>query len=260
MKIREANSTAGIGGVGPAPPVGQGDAQAAGRRERAGAAASRSIADVTSVVGLDEAELSPAVRNSLALLMQEVDRLRRELERSRKRIEYLERLADEDSLVPVANRRAFVRELSRMVSFAERYGLGGYVIYFDVNYLKRINDAHGHAAGDAALCAIAKVLVDNLRESDVVGRLGGDEFGVILAQADEATAREKAATLAALIAATPFEWEGQAVPLSVAYGLQPLTGNVAPDAALDAADRAMYRQKQGERTADEPEAAKQVGG
>lgn len=244
---------AGIGGVAPAPLAGQADAQATGRREPAAVAAPRSIADVTSVGGLDDAELSPAVRNSLALLMQEVDRLRRELERSRKRIEYLERLADEDSLVPVANRRAFVRELSRMVSFAERYGLGGYVIYFDVNYLKRINDAHGHAAGDAALCAIAKVLVDNLRESDVVGRLGGDEFGVILAQADEATAREKAATLATLIAGTPFEWQGRPVPLSVAYGLQPLTGSVGADAALDAADRAMYRQKHRERAPEEPE-------
>ena len=247
----------GIGGVAPAQPLGQADIHAVGKRADAAASAPRSIADVTSVVGLDDAQLSPAVNNSLVQLMQEVDRLRRELDRARRRIEYLERLADEDTLVPVANRRAFVRELSRMVSFAERYGLTGSVLYFDVNQLKRINDTHGHAAGDAALCAIAKVLVDNLRESDIVGRLGGDEFGVILAQADDATAREKAAALAALIAATPFEWEGRPIPLSVAYGLQPLAGTAGADAALDAADQAMYRQKRGDRDADasEPEPA-----
>lgn len=248
-KVGDSQSMTGVGASVPAQPlertVGQPPAQPASRRDEAAASALRSIADVTSVVGLDEADLSPAVRASLNVLMQEVDRLRRELERSRKRIEHLERLADEDTLVPLANRRAFVRELSRMVSFAERYGLTGSVLYFDVNNLKRINDEHGHAAGDAALKRIAELLLANVRESDVVGRLGGDEFGVILAQADEATAREKAASLAALIAATPLDWEGKAIPLSVAYGLQPLAGTAGADDALNAADRAMYRHKLG---------------
>src|SRR3546814_12181986 len=75
----------------------------------------------------------------------------------------------------------------------------GMVLYFDVNNLKRINDQHGHAAGDAALKKIADVLLANVRESDLVGRLGGDEFGVILVQVDETVGREKAASLAALI-------------------------------------------------------------
>jgi diguanylate cyclase (GGDEF)-like protein len=252
VKVREPNSAAGLGGVASAQPAARTDSQLVGKRADAGVSAPRSISDVTSVVGLDDAQLSPAVSNSLTQLMQEVDRLRRELDRARRRIEYLERLADEDTLVPVANRRAFVRELSRMVSFAERYGLTGSVLYFDVNQLKRINDTYGHAAGDAALCTIAKVLVDNVRESDVVGRLGGDEFGIILAQADDATAREKAAALAALVAATPFEWDGQPVALSVAYGLQPLAGTAGADEALDAADQAMYRQKREERDAGSP--------
>lgn len=236
MKIREPSLPPVIGGA--SAPQGSPGVQGQTRSE---APAGRSIADVTSVVGLDETELSPAVRQALSLLMSEVERLRGELDRARRRIEYLEHLADEDTLIPVANRRAFVGELSRMVSFAERYGLAGCVLYFDVNHLKQINDRHGHACGDAALRTIAKVLVDNVRESDMVGRLGGDEFGVILAQADEKTAREKAAALASLIAATPFEWDGERVELSVAYGLQPLSGSA--DAALDAADRAMYRQK-----------------
>src|SRR3546814_5112048 len=105
-----------------------------------------------------------------------------------------------------------------MVSFAERDGHTGRVLYFDVNNLKRINDQYGKAAGDAALKKIAEVLLANVRESDVVGRLGGDEFGVILVQVDEAGGREKAASLAALIAASPLEWGGKPVELSVAYG------------------------------------------
>ena len=120
-------------------------------RVKPAAAGGRSVADVVTVMGLAEADLSPGVRAALLTLMEEVERLRRELQLSRGRIEHLERLADEDTLVPLANRRAFLRELSRMMSFVERYATASSVLYFDVNDLKKINDAHGHAAGDAAL-------------------------------------------------------------------------------------------------------------
>jgi diguanylate cyclase (GGDEF)-like protein len=69
------------------------------------------------------------------------------------------------------------------------------LVYFDVNGLKPINDTHGHRVGDEALMRIAGVLVENVRELDVVGRLGGDEFSVILSQADEAIAAEKSQIL-----------------------------------------------------------------
>ena len=243
MKIRDSHQIGGVGGITPAAPL--------GKRDEAGGSAPRSVSDVATVAGLSDAELSPSVRAALAALMAEGDRLRRELETSRRRIEHLERLADEDTLLPIANRRAFVRELSRMMSFAERYGLTGSVLYFDVNNLKRINDQHGHAAGDAARKKIAELLLANLRASDVVGRLGGDEFGVILPQADDTVAREKAAALSGIIAAAPFEWEGKPIPLSVACGLQPLAGAAGVDDALHAADRAMYRQKRGEAGSDE---------
>lgn len=245
MKIRDSKPVARPGSAAAAaaaPALArQGDDSAAG--------APRNVADVTSVAGIDVAELTPAVRAALTALMEEVHHLRRELDRSRQRIEHLEQLADEDAMLPIANRRAFVRELSRMVSFAERYGLTGTVLYFDVNNLKKINDQFGHAAGDLALRKIAEILLANVRESDVVGRLGGDEFGVILTQADESTAREKAASLEALIAASPLEWEGAQIGLSVAYGLHLVTGSGGADDALHAADRAMYEQKHGKASA-----------
>lgn len=237
MKIGESKRARGVGGP---------RANLRAEARDAGMATPRSVADLASVAGVSESELSPAIRAALMTLMAEVDRLRRELDRSRRRIEHLERLADEDTLLPIANRRAFVRELSRMMSFGERYGITGSVLYFDVNHLKLINDQYGHAAGDAALRKIAEVLLANLRGSDMVGRLGGDEFGVILAQTDEGTAREKAATLAALIAESPLEWEGKRIPLSVACGTQPLVEAAGADDALHAADRAMYRQKRGD--------------
>ena len=207
-------------------------------------AATRPAADSASVLGIPDQELTPKVRNAIMRLMAEVDALRRDLERSRERIAYLERLADQDALAPVANRRAFVRELSRVMAFSERYNAPASIIYFDVNGLKPINDTWGHPAGDAALMRVADVLVDNVRESDIVGRLGGDEFGVILSQADEATASEKARALVATIEAKPLDWQGEPIPIHVSYGVYTFRGGDSAGEALAAADRAMYAHKQ----------------
>ena len=146
---------------------------------------SREIGDITSVMGIPAHELTPKVRAAIGELMEEVDSLRREVQIQRERADRNEKLADEDALLPVVNRRAFVRELSRNMTFAQRYGTPSSVLYFDVNNMKTVNDSFGHSAGDAVLREVAATLLDNIRNSDVVGRLGGDEFGVILAQADE---------------------------------------------------------------------------
>jgi diguanylate cyclase (GGDEF)-like protein len=225
-------------------------AQAYGAASAGQAGAPPPSGDIASIAGLTEADLTPKVRQALDLLMTEVQRMREELSQARHRINYLEKLADEDTLVPVANRRAFVREMSRMVAYAERYGSGSSVLYFDINGFKEINDQHGHAAGDAALRQIAELLAENVRESDIVGRLGGDEFGVILAQAVPEVAAQKAASLSALISTTPLDWEGTAINLSVSYGVYSFSGTEDAGEALQRADQAMYEQKQGRAIGD----------
>jgi diguanylate cyclase (GGDEF)-like protein len=195
------------------------------------------------IPGIVADAVPPEVREAVGRLAAERDRLREELARARSRIASLERLADEDALTPVANRRAFVRQLTRMIGFSHRYGVPASVVYFDVNNMKHINDVYGHPAGDAALRRIATVLRSNIRSSDIVGRLGGDEFGVILAQTDKAQAESKAAALAAAITAEPLHWSGDAIPLSAAYGVYAFSGGDNPQQAIEAADRAMYEQK-----------------
>jgi diguanylate cyclase (GGDEF)-like protein len=199
--------------------------------------------EVVSLAGIPEAELTPHVRQALLALMNEVHALRRQLDEAKGRIGYLERLADEDALIPIANRRAFVRELSRMMAVTQRYGTPASVIYFDLDGLKRINDTLGHAAGDAALQHCGRILVESVRTSDFVGRLGGDEFGVILVQTDQETASRKAAALAETIAARPLVWQGQEIALAVSWGVHSFTGAEDVDGALDAADRAMYNNR-----------------
>ena len=143
----------------------------------------------TQLAGIAQIEMSQEARETLRRMLAENETLRRELDEARTKITQLERLADEDSLAPIANRRAFVRELSRMIAFSKRYGSPSSVVYFDVDGLKQINDTHGHPAGDAALRHVAEILCNNVRSSDVVGRLGGDEFGVILAQTNQEQAK-----------------------------------------------------------------------
>jgi len=213
---------------------------------RAGEAPSppRPIADSSEVLGIPSAELTPKVRDAIMRLMQEVESLRHELHESQQRIAYLEQLADQDSLAPIANRRAFVRELSRVMAFSERYNAPSSIIYFDVNGMKPINDTYGHPAGDAALMLVADQLVENVRESDIVGRLGGDEFGVILSQADEAAADDKARALTRHIESRPLDWNGTEISIHVSYGTYTFRGGDTAGDALAAADRAMYRDKQ----------------
>lgn len=230
MKIGDSKPVSRIGSV----------AKRSAVSESSDAAPAARSSDVISIMGIPEAELTPKVRSAIMTLLQEVDRLRQDVEDGKKRVAFLEKLPDQDTLVPIANRRAFVRELSRMIAFAERYSTPSSVLYFDINGLKIINDNLGHAAGDAAIRHVAAVLTGSIRESDIVGRLGGDEFGVLLTNAPQAAAVEKAAILASKIEAVPFEWDGKHVPLHVAYGAYSFTGG-------EEADKAMYERKQAKK-------------
>ncbi len=173
----------------------------------------------------------------------ELARLRAEVARLERRVAELELLADRDPLLPVLNRRAFVRELGRALAFQQRYGGEAALVFLDLDGLKRINDGQGHAAGDAALAAVAAVLADHVRESDVVGRLGGDEFAVLLAQAPLADARAKADDLAARVREAVVAHEGRRVPVSASFGVRALDPARTPAELLAEADAAMYLAK-----------------
>lgn len=176
-------------------------------------------------------------------LTEENAELRRELTELRERLGHMERLADQDPLAPITNRRAFVRELSRVIAFTQRYKARSSLVFLDINGFKYINDNYGHAAGDQALLHVAQVLLDSVRESDIVGRLGGDEFGVILVLTDANLAADKARQLAQAIERSPFLWAGVPHRLSMAYGVTTFNGGESVNDALAAADRAMYLQK-----------------
>ena len=134
-----------------------------------------------------------------ASLLAEIERLKREVAVARARIGELEARADIDPLLDILNRRGFERDLKRAIAYVKRYGTQAALMFIDLDGFKAVNDRHGHGAGDALIKAVARELIGHVRSSDVVGRLGGDEFGVVVWRIDEAQASVKARELEALI-------------------------------------------------------------
>ena len=196
--------------------------------------------DSTSFLGLTEVEMTPAVSAAVQTLLTEIDDLRGEVGRLKAKLSETEGLADRDALTPLLNRRALIRELGRIRTFAQRYGSPASLVYFDMDDLKGVNDRFGHAAGDAAIRAVAERLLANLRDSDIVGRMGGDEFAVILVQADHATAEGKAAQLARAIEAEPLRFGDWSAPLHVSWGVREISMDAEPETLVADADAAMY--------------------
>lgn len=176
-------------------------------------------------------------------LVEEIGRLRAEVARLEQRIEHLDRLAHHDSLVPLPNRRGFLRELERMIDRADRYGDKSAVLFVDVDGLKTLNDSFGHHAGDAALIHVGRLLASGVRQSDCVARFGGDEFAVLLEHADISEAGETATRLVDLIAGTEFRHDSMVIPLSAAIGIALIEPGDQPETVLNRADRAMYEVK-----------------
>jgi len=145
-----------------------------------------------------------------------------------------------DGLTGIANRRAFDSRLADEVERAERFGHGIALVLLDIDGLKRMNDTRGHAYGDALISAVAALLRDQARGIDLVARIGGDEFAVIVPEAD----RGGADALVQRLARTARARQVHGVPLRVSMGVAVYPDNGPTPAALIArADRLMYTAK-----------------
>jgi diguanylate cyclase (GGDEF)-like protein len=184
---------------------------------------------------------------ALAEAEQRIAALTAELAAARTRIDALQASVHTDFLLGIANRRGFERELGRALAYIRRYKATGALIVLDVDRLKPINDRFGHAAGDMVLKAVAAVLTGQVRSSDVVGRLGGDEFGLLLWNLTEIDARAKAAALEEAIDRLTFAFEGHGVAVGASAGVASLAGADDAAAVLESADRAMYARKAARR-------------
>jgi diguanylate cyclase (GGDEF)-like protein/PAS domain S-box-containing protein len=166
----------------------------------------------------------------------------------------LERLSRHDPLTGLLNRRSFDEALEAQLAYTRRYGSGGALLVVDLDHFKQINDVLGHAAGDEALREVARVLGENLRQTDtiarasnLIARLGGDEFALLLPETDAEGAEAVAARLIEALEATTLRIEGREVPLCMSIGIALFDEDGCPPAKelLAAADQAMYTVKAG---------------
>jgi len=166
-----------------------------------------------------------------------------EIAQLRLRILDLEHAANTDPLVPVYNRRAFLREISRAQTVMERYDMLSTIIFVDLNEFKSVNDRFGHGVGDELLKVIGSVLQDGVRDCDMVARLGGDEFGILLFKSDVEVARAKAQALCCRIANQAVDISSGSVSITAAWGVAPCEPGDTVEQVLARADRAMYMSK-----------------
>jgi diguanylate cyclase (GGDEF)-like protein len=185
----------------------------------------------------------PRSRTVRVRLAAEVERLAAELKASQTRISELEARIDVDPLTETFNRRGFERELKRSLAYVKRYGVSAALIYLDLDGFKPVNDRHGHAAGDAVLKTIAAALIRKVRTSDIVARIGGDEFAVLLWNVTEDEAAAKAQALEAAVYATPVRWSTSTLVVGASAGVTPIGPLDAPADLLARADAAMYARK-----------------
>jgi diguanylate cyclase (GGDEF)-like protein len=185
---------------------------------------------------IPECEYTPRVHEAMTAMTMELHALRQ-------RLDELEKAADLDPLLPVLSRRAFMRALRRQISAIGRYKTRTSLIYIDLDGFKTINDTFGHACGDATLRHFAGMLLRNMRGSDLIGRLGGDEFGVIMSHANPDQARVKAEMISEKLRASPASWNGLSISIAYSFGALDLRSDDDADSAIARADAAMYAQK-----------------
>jgi diguanylate cyclase (GGDEF)-like protein len=157
----------------------------------------------------------------------------------------LKELALTDSLTSLPNRRAVEDWATRQLSAAARYGFSFWVALADLDHFKTVNDTHGHDAGDTVLKAFSEILKSKSRHSDICGRIGGEEFLLILTHATEENAKTVIDRVRTELEATQFNFDGSTLKVTASFGLAGFVGTRAPDFnhLVAQADAALYSAK-----------------
>jgi diguanylate cyclase (GGDEF)-like protein/PAS domain S-box-containing protein len=171
--------------------------------------------------------------------------IERDVTLDKRRLDELEYLADRDTLTGIPNRRALLRGIEDEIETVQRLGnaTGPCVAFIDVDNFKDVNDVFGHTTGDAVLYGVADRLAENIRRSDILGRLGGEEFGVCMPAVSLSEAKALAERLRRSIAGAPFETPGGPISITVSIGVAAFKNDSNLTQLIERADAAMYAAK-----------------
>lgn len=195
-----------------------------------------STREVSTVTDIPADEITPEVQQTISQIMAEFDKVRDELTHARSHIQYLEELSETHTYLPVINRRGLHRELSRMLALGMRAGVINTFVCFHVRNIETIRRKFGHGAAEAAMTWAADRLIANCRDTDIVGSMGGHDFGLILTMADSDSARENARAMALALEDGSFPWDGERLSLKTAYGLHTFAAGDSAETVMGRAD------------------------
>lgn len=243
LHVRPADSTGfqsrhdGRGGR-PADDSGGGAGGGAASRHHA-APPERGGHDLACPFGIPAEDMTPNVRAALEGLLAQFDEVRKQHQAERGREADLQGLADGHPVLPVGNRRYLIRELSRVIARSRVAQTLNTFLMISIANGAEIRRCHGEAAAHALLCDVAARLVSGVRASDVVGSLGGYDFGIILTLAGGGAAEEKAKSLVAALSQSELDWNGTRLRPDTDWGYSELGPDDAADEVIAAADRAL---------------------
>ena len=155
----------------------------------------------------------------------------------------LHNLALTDELTQIANRRSFIESVKAEISRCQRQHANMAFLLIDIDYFKKVNDTYGHFAGDKVLITMAKLIKTMLREYDIFGRLGGEEFGIFLAETSCQTAQEVAERIREKIMQTTMEIDGQSINVTLSIGISIAAQECKFETLYKEADVALYEAK-----------------
>jgi diguanylate cyclase (GGDEF)-like protein len=205
------------------------------------------LATITLVGAWIGNALQRSRREEFASVLQERwsnHRLLEEIARRQELEEELVWLADHDALTDVWNRRAFYDRADRAMDMVRRTGKALSVLIIDADHFKAINDDHGHHVGDEAICTLARLCKSNLRATDVLGRVGGEEFAVLMPDTPLKIAEEVASRLREQVARATIDRPDRQLSMTVSIGaVECRAGEESVRSALQRADAAMYEAK-----------------
>lgn len=160
-----------------------------------------------------------------------------------KLFEKIQRQATTDGLTGLVNHKTFYEILEKELWRSRRYGGQISLIMVDVDNLKKINDTHGHRAGDKVIKEISRRIKECIRQIDTAARYGGDEFAVILPNTSLSDATTVAQRMVNVAASTPITWKKELIPLSVSVGLGQYDAETNPEDITSRSDQALYSAK-----------------
>ena len=153
-----------------------------------------------------------------------------------------------DGLTQISNKRYFLEFLEREMGRCHRYNRALSLILFDIDHFKKINDTHGHLAGDYVLRELAATIKPRVRKEECFARYGGEEFAIVMPEAGSENARRFAERVRKMIEDRPFQFEGKDIPVTISLGVADMTADMTePHQFIKLADANLYKAKKGGR-------------